>query len=128
VWPQETVLFQTDDPVYGDNYQFRGFLNNFFNAIDEDYCSFNPFNETDPSSLDPVYPHSVPGGYQGQRQCGTHRPTNVISISYSEPEADLPVAYQRRQCLEIMKLGLQGITVVVSSGDTGVQGRLGSMP
>jgi len=32
----------------------------------------------------------------------------------------LPVAYQRRQCAEIMKLGMQGTTVVVSSGDSGV--------
>ena len=35
-------------------------------------------------------------------------------------EPDLPVSYQRRQCNEIMKLGMQGVTVVVSSGDSGV--------
>lgn len=33
---------------------------------------------------------------------------------------DLPASYQQRQCAEIMKLGLQGTTVVVSSGDSGV--------
>jgi len=38
----------------------------------------------------------------------------------------MPVNYQRRQCNEIMKLGLQGITVVVSSGDSGVSNRDGS--
>lgn len=32
----------------------------------------------------------------------------------------MPVNYQRRQCNEIMKLGMQGISVVVASGDSGV--------
>ena len=30
------------------------------------------------------------------------------------------MAYQKRQCNEVLKLGLQGVTVVVSSGDSGV--------
>ena len=46
----------------------------------------------------------------------------MLSISYGTTEADpsIPVAYQRRQCNEIMKLGLQGTTTVVASGDSGV--------
>lgn len=52
--------------------------------------------------------------------CGVYRPTNVISISYDGGEADLPAYYSLRQCNEIMKLGLQGVTVVISAGDYGV--------
>jgi tripeptidyl-peptidase-1 len=55
--------------------------------------------------------------------CGAHRPTNVISISYSGTEHSWPANYMRRQCLEAMKLALQGVTVVESSGDYGVGGR-----
>jgi len=51
--------------------------------------------------------------------------TNVISISYGGSEADLPVSYQRRQCNEFMKLGLQGTSVVLASGDSGVAGPAG---
>lgn len=54
--------------------------------------------------------------------CGAYAATRVISISYSGAEADLPESYQQRQCAEIMKLGLQGTTVVISSGDDGVGG------
>jgi tripeptidyl-peptidase-1 len=53
------------------------------------------------------------------------RKTNVISISYGGGEADLPVAYQRRQCNEFMKLGMQGTSVVLASGDSGVAGAPG---
>lgn len=38
-----------------------------------------------------------------------------------------PVNYQRRQCNEFMKLGLQGVSVVVASGDSGVAGLDGCM-
>jgi tripeptidyl-peptidase-1 len=54
-----------------------------------------------------------------------YKPTNVISISYGSIENDLPNNYQYRQCNEYMKLGLQGVTVVLSSGDSGVASRLG---
>jgi tripeptidyl-peptidase I len=53
-------------------------------------------------------------------QCGVYKPTNVISISYGGGEDDVPGYYSKRQCAEIMKLGLQGTTVVISSGDYGV--------
>lgn len=118
IWPQNSVLFQTDDMVYESNYTFNGFLNNFLDAIDGSYCDHI-------SPLDPHYPNPAPGGYKGQLQCGVYKPTNVISISYGGAEADLPIAYQRRQCNEIMKLGMQGVSVVVASGDSGVEGRGG---
>lgn len=119
IWPQNSVLYQTDDPVYQNNYTFNGFLNNFLNAIDGSYCS-------ELSPLDPSYPNPADGGYKGQLQCGVYKPTNVISISYGGWEANLPIHYQRRQCQEWMKLGLQGVSVVVASGDSGVEGRGGA--
>jgi tripeptidyl-peptidase-1 len=127
IYPQNAVLFQTDDPVYENNYTFQGFLNNFFDAIDGSYCSFYAFGEKGNSPADPPYPNpsNAPGAYKGQLQCGVYKPTPVISISYGGAEADLPINYQRRQCTEIMKLGLQGVSVINSSGDSGVEGRGG---
>jgi len=44
----------------------------------------------------------------------------VISISYVWNEAEFPAGYLRQQCLEYLKLGLRGVTVVAASGDWGV--------
>ena len=129
IWPQKTVLFQTDDQFYEINQTtagtpYLGFWNTFFDAIDGSYCTYSAYNQTgdctEPACLDPVYPNPNPGGYKGQLQCGVFQPTNVISISYSGGEGDLPASYLKRQCNEIMKLSLQGVTVVESSGDYGV--------
>ncbi|GAB7350004.1 hypothetical protein MBLNU459_g0680t2 [Dothideomycetes sp. NU459] len=125
IYPQNSILFQTDDPVYEANYTYDGFLNNFLDAIDGSYCSYSAFGETGNSPLDPPYPDPQAGGYKGKLQCGVYKPTNVISISYGGQEADLPASYQQRQCNEFMKLGLQGVSVVLSSGDSGVAGPAG---
>lgn len=119
------MLFQTDDPVYEANYTYEGFLNNFLDGIDGSYCTYSAFGETGNSVLDPPYPDPAAGGYKGALQCGVYQPTNVISISYGGQEADLPASYQQRQCNEFMKLGMQGISVVVASGDSGVAGPAG---
>lgn len=100
IYPQSTILFQTDDPVYENNYTFSGFFNNFLDAIDGSYCSYSAFGETGNSPLDPPYPDPNPGGYKGSLQCGVYKPTNVISVSYGGQEADLPASYQQRQCNE----------------------------
>ncbi|CAK7213069.1 hypothetical protein SBRCBS47491_001677 [Sporothrix bragantina] len=129
IYPQQAVLFQVDDEriqlnMTMGNSPYVGFWNTFFDAIDGSYCTFSAFGETGncvkPECLDPVYPDNGPGGYNGSLQCGVYEPTNVISISYGGGEADLPAYYAKRQCTEIMKLGLQGVTVVISSGDDGV--------
>lgn len=125
IWPQNSILFQTDDMVYENNYTSQGFLNNFLDAIDGSYCTYSAYGETGNSDLDLPYPDTTAGGYKGQLQCGVYKPTNVISISYGAAEADLPISYQRRQCDEYMKLGLQGVSVIVASGDSGVAGRNG---
>ncbi|KAJ4416113.1 hypothetical protein N0V82_006957 [Gnomoniopsis sp. IMI 355080] len=129
IWPQKTVLFQTDDEFYevnetSANTPIRGFWNTFYDALDGSYCTYSAFGETGncvlPECLDPAYPDPNPGGYKGQLQCGVYEPTNVISISYGGGESDVPAFYTKRRCNEIMKLGLQGVTVVISSGDDGV--------
>ncbi|CAK7275494.1 hypothetical protein SEPCBS119000_006718 [Sporothrix epigloea] len=129
IYPQKAVLFQVDDERIEvnetmDDSPYAGFYNTFFDAIDGSYCSFSAFGETGncvtPDCLDPVYPDTAPGGYKGKLQCGVYKPTNVISISYGGAELGVPKNYVERQCTEIMKLGLQGVTVVVSSGDDGV--------
>lgn len=121
LYPQKTILFQTDDQPTESNYTYQGFLNNFFDALDGSYCSYAAFGETGNSPIDPPYPDNQTGGYTGALQCGKYevwhvpperlihsnimQPTNVISISYGGDESSMPVNYQRRQCNEIMKLG-----------------------
>lgn len=124
IYPQNSILFQTDDIFYAEGLEGGGgFLNTFLDAIDGSYCTYSAFNETGNSPLDPVYPDPNILGYQGQLQCGVYKPTNVISISYGEQEDDLPTNYQQRQCAEMMKLGMQGVTIVIASGDSGVAAR-----
>ena len=122
IYPQTAVLFQEDDEYYESTGDFVGFWNTFLDAIDGSYCTYSAYGETgdcvDPACADPVYPDLHPGGYKGAPQCGVYKPTNVISISYGA--WDYPDNYMKRQCDEWMKLGLQGVTIVVSSGDDGV--------
>lgn len=40
IYPQNSILFQTDDPVYEANYTYEGFLNNFLDAIVRCYNSY----------------------------------------------------------------------------------------
>jgi len=50
----------------------------------------------------------------------------VLSISYAWNEAEFSPPYLHRQCLEFLKLGLQGITVLASTGDYGTADQLGN--
>lgn len=107
IWPQGTVLFQTDDEFYEHDYEFNGFWNTFLDAIDGSYCNYAAFGEkgdcNTPECQDPQYPDDNPGGYTGKLQCGVYKPTNVISISYGGGESDLPDFYMKRQCSEWLK-------------------------
>ena len=49
--------------------------------------------------------------------CGTLPYSAVVSTSYGSNEADASPAYEIRQCNEYCKLGLQGFTILYSSGD-----------
>ncbi len=126
IYPQGAVLFEEDDELYGTQGGARGLFNTFLDAIDGSYCTYSAFGETgdctESACRDPVYPDPRPGNFsfKGSLQCGVYEPTNVISISYGEPESALPDFYIQRQCNEWMKLVLQGTTVVMSSGDSGV--------
>lgn len=57
-----------------------------------------------------------------EHSCGTVKPPNVVSNSQSDEEYRLPEFYLQRQCNEFAKLGLMGVTVLYSAGNTGVAG------
>lgn len=81
--------------------------------------SLGTFEGGDDSEFDAIYPDPARGGYK-QQDCGLYTPTSVISVSYGYNEVDLTPAYEQRQCAEYMKLALQGVTVLYSSGDNGM--------
>ena len=110
VYPQPVTLYQVGDLVEGASF------NTFLDAIDGSYCTFE--GGDDPTQ-DPTYPDPLPGGYKGPLNCGGFAATKVISTSYGYNEADLTPFYEQRQCSEYMKLGLQGTTILYSSGDYG---------
>ena len=122
IYPDKAVNYLVDDLFYeagGDG--VSGLFNTFLDALDKSYCTYSAFGETgDLKGVDPTYPDKHEGGFDQPEQCGVYTPTKVISISYDEDGLSLPMNYQQRQCHEWMKLGLQGVTVVVSSGDWGV--------
>ncbi|KAH6662175.1 Pro-kumamolisin [Halenospora varia] len=118
IYPQQVTLYQVGDIVAG------GSFNNFLDAIDGSYCTFMGGDSKDPN-IDAQYPDTQPGGFTGPKNCGGFTSTNVISTSYGFNEADLGRKYEERQCAEYMKLGLQGVTVLYSSGDFGVAGNGG---
>lgn len=121
IWPQSMLLYQVDDIYYSTQSNTSGFLNTFLDALDGSYCHKTDFNITgDSPGIDPSYPDSHPGGYKQPEMCGAYKAAPVISISYGESELDVPKKYMQRQCNEFLKLGLQGTTVLVSSGDYGV--------
>ncbi|KAI1349142.1 peptidase S8/S53 domain-containing protein [Xylaria sp. FL0043] len=117
VHPQNVTLYQVGDGVVWN----PATNNNFLDAIDGSYCTFEG---GDDPTWDAVYPHdaSAPGAYTGEPMCGAYEATNVISVSYGRNEGDRPLSYTARECNEYMKLGLMGVTLLFSSGDTGVSG------
>ena len=107
VYPQGVTLYQVGDEEQGASF------NNFLDAIDGSYCTFQGGGSKDPN---------IDGQYAPEVACGTAPATNVISTSYAYNEGDLGLRYEARQCAEYMKLGLRGISVVFASGDFGVAG------
>ncbi|EXL91555.1 hypothetical protein FOIG_15306 [Fusarium odoratissimum NRRL 54006] len=111
VYPQTVTMFQTPYSNKG------GIANDFLDAVDASYCKYDGGDDPD---LDPTFP--VFGGFQGPAMCGKYQVTNVVSISFAIDEQTLPRRYIQRQCHEWMKLALSGVSVLVASGDRGVQG------
>jgi tripeptidyl-peptidase-1 len=128
IYPQSVTVYQVDDlPVSSGEQNTTGFLNTFLDSIDGSYCDYSAFGITgDSPGIDGSYPDPLPGGYTGALECGTYELTRVVSISYGEAEVYLPKPYVERQCNEIMKLGLQGHSILVASGDYGVASFPGS--
>lgn len=128
VYPQKVTVYQVDDlPNSSGETNKIGFLNTFLDSIDGSYCNYTADGITgDSSSIDAVYPDPLPGGFKGKLECGIYQLTPVVSISYGEAEIDFPKPYLERQCSEIMKLGLQGHSILVASGDYGVASFPGS--
>jgi tripeptidyl-peptidase-1 len=123
IYPQSVTVYQVDDLYNSENAD--GWLNTFFDSVDGSYCNYTAFNITgDTPGFDATYPD--PNGYEGQLECGTYELTRVVSISYGEAEVYMPKPYVERQCNEIMKLGLQGHSILVASGDYGVASFPGS--
>ncbi|POS69843.1 Pro-kumamolisin [Diaporthe helianthi] len=122
IYPQKLRLYQVGDGV---NIDSTGTFNIFLDALDESYCTYQG---GDQPYLDPAYPdpNDNQSGYQGPLQCGGAPKSNVISVSYGQTEGALPEFYQVRQCNEWMKLGLQGVSVLFASGDSGVANRYNS--
>ncbi|KAL8986875.1 MAG: hypothetical protein Q9177_003869 [Variospora cf. flavescens] len=112
--PQKTTLYQVGDQLQG------GSFNDFLDALDGSYCA------GDDPVQDSTYPNpsgtEAEGAYLGPKNCGGFAATKVISTSYGYNEADLTAAYEQRQCMEYMKLGLAGTSFLFSSGDNGVAG------
>ncbi|KKK13562.1 hypothetical protein P175DRAFT_0483455 [Aspergillus ochraceoroseus IBT 24754] len=130
IYPQEVVLYQVDDQLYEPaEVATTNLFNTFLDALDGSYCTYSGYGETgDDPSIDPVYPDNRAGGYTGELQCGVYKPTNVISASYGQAEADLPMKYVERQCNEFLKLAMQGVTILFASGDYGVASFHGDGP
>lgn len=120
IYPQKLRLYQVGDGVNVDSV---GTFNIFLDALDASYCTYLG---GDQPYVDPAYPDPNEGGYTGPLQCGGAPISNVFSFSYNQIEAALPVAYQQRQCNEWMKMGLQGVSVLFASGDSGVANRYNS--
>jgi tripeptidyl-peptidase-1 len=120
VYPQNVTLYQVGDGVLWNT----ATNNNFLDAIDGSYCTFEGGDNPD---WDAIYPHdtSSPNAYTGKPMCGTFNATNVISVSYGRDEGARPDSYTSRECMEYMKLGLMGVTLMFASGDTGVAGLSG---
>ncbi|KAK4455418.1 peptidase S8/S53 domain-containing protein [Podospora aff. communis PSN243] len=109
------------DIQVGDYTQI-GTLNNMLGAFDSHYC-----DTALDANFDPIWPNptSHPSNYNGS-DCGRYTPPRVITIQHVGNEAEFSPAYARRQCLEFLKLGLQGVTVLAATGDRGTADQLGS--
>jgi tripeptidyl-peptidase I len=129
IYPQTITLYNADDLLWqaDPNFIYTYGFNTFLDALDGSYCIYSAFGETrnasnigDDGQGRPVYPDPRPGEFNGPLQCGLYKPTNRIFWSYGGDEADVPDYYQKRQCKENLKLGVRGVSILFTSGDSGV--------
>jgi tripeptidyl-peptidase-1 len=99
-------------------------FNEWPDAIDGSYCTSQG---GDDFTYDPQLPSPFPGGF-ADHSCGTipnaTRPL-VVSNSQAVHEYFFSEFYLQRQCNEFAKLGLMGVSVLYSAGNTGVAGTRG---
>lgn len=116
VHPQEVSLYQVGDGVFNPPTN-----NKSLDAIDRPYCTFEG---SDNSDWDAIYPHdaSIKDAYTSEPMCGAYNATNIISVLYGHNEGDRPDSYTARECMEYIKLGLMGVTVLFASGGIEVSG------
>ncbi|KAF2429089.1 subtilisin-like protein [Tothia fuscella] len=98
-------------------------LNPLLGALDKSYCKY--LNASIDGVVEDLIPY--PQRYNKTADCGTiPKLPSVLSVSYAWNEDWFPAAYIKRQCLEFLKLGLQGVTVIVASADSGAAGQDGT--
>lgn len=113
--PVRVHLYQVGDPYLSATFD------TFLDALDASFCTYEGGDNA--TEGDPIYPDTAhPSGYQGPTQCGGFALTKVISNSYGHNENAHGFKYNARQCYEYGKLGLQGSSILYSSGDYGVAG------
>ncbi|KAK4447105.1 alkaline serine protease [Podospora aff. communis PSN243] len=93
------------------SYAHVGNTNLMLAAFSKDHCT---------TGIDPTFDSLLPNG----TDCGTLTPPLVISISAAWNEASFSAPYLHRQCLEFLKLGLLGTTVIAATGDHGTADQL----
>ena len=113
IYPQNLELYQTNSN-FNPSAGTVGFFNQFLDAVDGSYCTSSSHGQT---GDDPTVDGNTPN-----ESCGDFKPANTISVSYGWEESAFPANYLLRQCDEFMKLGLQGSSVFIASGDGGVAG------
>lgn len=112
--PQEVTNVQVG------SYEQVGNLNDMLAAFDKYYC--DPID-----SRHKKYPAFYPPGCNATTcDCGSSSPPKVLSVSWGWTEAGFTPNYLQRQCLEFLKLGLMGTTVIVSVSDHGTASGGGS--
>ncbi|KAG6837110.1 hypothetical protein H0H93_014714 [Arthromyces matolae] len=114
VQPQSVQLLQIGNSQIPE---FRSF-NEWLDAVDESYCTLQGGDDL---TYDPTLPNPLPGGFKGH-SCGTVTVPYVVSNSQGDQESRFSQFYLERQCAEFGKLGLMGVTVLYSAGNTGVSG------
>ncbi|SMR49829.1 unnamed protein product [Zymoseptoria tritici ST99CH_3D1] len=110
LYPAEIVLLNEGPKEYQTNN--AGYMNLMLDALDASYCTYTAYGETGD------YPGL--GGEVKNKDCGTINPPKVIASSWDATEDYIPLAYQRRQCNEFMKLTLQGVSFIYAVGDWGI--------
>jgi tripeptidyl-peptidase I len=101
IYPQNVSVYQ----VAGTSRPNTIALRRFLDAIDGSFC---------------VPSEHKSSKVEGKLQCGAYKPDSVISISYGTYESSFSEYWAERSCMEFLKLGLQGISILIGSGDNGV--------